>query len=97
MKKLLFLVFMLVLASCEKDRCRSYSDFTCEEIEQANYNVYFYFPDQQEEYLGQTTGLSSCGSIAHSFASDKNLYGNSEWGYICCMITSESQCYEKHR
>ena len=82
-------------AAC-RDECRSYSDYSCSQIERADYNVYFYFPDNTETYLGQTTGLSSCGSIARAYASDKQL-STADWGYICCMIAKGSSCYEKHR
>tara|TARA_R110000868_G_scaffold279684_1_gene539746 strand:- start:259 stop:561 length:303 start_codon:yes stop_codon:yes gene_type:complete len=84
------------LSSCG-DECSSYSDYNCSEIEKAKYNVYFYFPDQTEVFLGESEGLSSCGSIAHNHAYEKNLSGNNEWSYICCMIAKGSSCYEKHR
>ncbi len=83
------------LSSCD-DECSSYSEFSCSEIEAADYNVYFYYPSGSEKYLGQVTGLSSCGGSAHSFASAENLKGQ-DWGYVCCMIAKGSQCYEKHR
>lgn len=86
----------LSLTSCG-DECSSYSDYSCSEIEKADYNVYFYFPNQTELFLGQATGLGHCGSIAHSYAYEKNLQGNNEWSYICCMIANGSSCYEKHR
>jgi hypothetical protein len=35
--------------------------------------------------------------MAHGFAASKNLSGNKDWGYICCMKTEDSECYEKHR
>jgi len=90
---------LLVIASLSgcSDECREYSDFSCREIEKASYNVYFYYPSGTEEYLGQAQGLSQCGSLAHSFASSKNLSGNREWSYICCMRAKGSECYEKHR
>jgi hypothetical protein len=79
------------------DECSDYSDFSCSEIEKATYNVYFYFPNNQEYYLGVAEGLSQCGSIAYSYAESKNLSRNREWGYICCMEAKGSDCYEKHR
>ncbi len=88
--------FALLLGGCS-DECSSYSDFSCTEIQKATYNVYFYFPNQKEYYLGVANGLSQCGSMAHSYASSKNLSGNREWSYICCMKAKGSECYEKHR
>ena len=97
---------MAFLSGCG-DSCTEYSDFNCKQIERADYNVYFYFPELksnpklslQEEYLGKASGLSMCGSMAHSFAYEnvKNLEGRKDWGYICCMIAKGSECYEKHR
>jgi hypothetical protein len=94
--KILILLIVATLTGCS-DECREYSDFSCGEIEKANYNVYFYYPVGTEEYLGQAEGLSQCGRRAHGFASSKNLSENSEWSYICCMRAKGSECYEKHR
>lgn len=79
------------------DECSDYSDFSCKEIQNASYNVYFYFPSGSEEYLGRSQGLTRCGEMAHSFAYQKHLQGNRDWGYICCMRVKGSECYEKHR
>ena len=96
------LIFMCVLAllgamSGCSDECSSYSDFSCKEIDQANYNIYFYHPNESEIYLGQAKGISQCGAMALNFAHSKDLSRNNDWGYICCMIAKGSQCYEKHR
>ncbi len=80
-----------------KDSCRSYSDYTCKELENSNYNVYFYFPDNTEYYLGVSSSLTSCNSIAVSYANKKNMSSSSGWGYICCLKTKTSECAEKHR
>lgn len=94
----LMLLFAPLLVSCEQDECKSYSEFTCKEIEEANYNVYFYFPDSEKEYyLGEAAGLSGCGDTASGYAETKNLTSNKDWSYICCMIAKGSSCYEKHR
>ena len=85
-----------LLSSCD-DECSSYSDFSCKEIQKADYNVYFYFPNQTEVYLGETKGLDNCGQMAHGYAYDKKLSNNNDWGYVCCMIAKGSSCYEKHR
>ena len=60
-------------------------------------HVYFYYPSRREEYLGRTTGASSCGSMAHGFADSKNLSSNRNWSYVCCTIEVESDCYRKIR
>ncbi len=98
MNKVILSFFLIAtLLSCKKDECKEYSDFSCKEIEEANYNVYFYYPSQTEVYLGEAKGLAYCGSKARSFARSKDLLNNRDWGYICCMIAKGSSCYEKHR
>lgn len=62
-----------------------------------DYNVYFYYPNDKEVYLGQVTGLGSCGAEAYGYASSKNMSRSSRWGYICCSIRKGSNCYEKER
>lgn len=79
------------------DSCRAYSDFTCAQLENSQYNAYFYFPDNKEVYLGEAYSLSGCGSMAHSYANRKGLSRGDRWGYICCLIAKGSSCYEKHR
>lgn len=68
-------------------------------IEDSTFNVYFYFPDHREYYLGKTRGLSQCQSLAWSYANEKSEGKSSEfnWDYICCLQTSESSCSEKHK
>jgi hypothetical protein len=89
----LALVAALTLGGC--DECRSYSDYTCSQIERADYNVFFYYPSQQERYLGQASGLNQCQSMARGYAINEEVVG-ADWGYICCMIARGSDCYEKH-
>lgn len=90
------LLLMSVLTACG-DECREYSEFSCSDIQKASYNVYFYYPNGTEDYLGNTQGLSECENLAHTFAFTKELSNNSEWSYICCMQAKGSECYEKHR
>lgn len=91
---LLFLLYQCVTAG---DSCREYSQFTCKEIEEAYYNVWFTFPEDEKPYnLGGTKGLKSCGQIAYDYAEEKRVQ-NLNWNYVCCMITETSSCYEKHR
>lgn len=87
----------LSLIGC-KDECSSYSGYSCEEIQQATYNTYFYFPDSDKEYfLGVSNGLDECGSLASEYASSEGMGNNTDWSYICCMKTEDSECKEKHR
>lgn len=79
------------------DSCRSYSDFTCAQLERSRYNAYFYFSDNKEVFLGESVSLSGCGSMAYSYANRKGLGRGDGWGYICCLIAKGSSCYEKHR
>lgn len=67
------------------------------QYEKIDVNVYFYFPDDREVYLGETRGTSSCGDMAHSYASSKNLSRSENWSYICCTIEKGSSCYRKIR
>lgn len=60
-------------------------------------NVYFYFPDDREVYLGEVRGASACGSIAHNYAIQANLNRNHQWSYICCTKEAGSECYRKIR
>ncbi len=92
-----WVLMAFILAGCGGDSCQEYSDFNCQQIEEADYNVYFYFPDSSEYYLGASDSLSQCGSMAHSYAASKDLSRNVEWSYICCMKAKGSECYEKHR
>jgi len=79
------------------DSCRSYSDYTCKQLENSNYNVYFWFPDNDREYfLGNSSSLSMCGSMARNYAYDKNV-SSKNWDYICCLDKDGSSCKEKHR
>lgn len=64
--------------------------------EDMDVSVWFYYPNGIEEYLGDTTGASSCGSIAWDWARQKEVT-DSEWGYVCCTHEADSQCYRKIR
>lgn len=65
--------------------------------DEVDVNVYFYFPDGSELYLGETKGSSSCGSMAHAYAYEKGLDSNHNWSYVCCTIEDGSDCYRKIR
>ena len=96
-RKLVFVLFgPFLLASCG-DECSDYSNYSCKQIANATYNVYFYFPNEREEYLGIANGLEQCGGIAGSYAAEHNMSRSDSWSYICCMKTGKSECEEKHR
>ena len=89
-------IICLSLLGCG-DECSDYSDFSCDEIQSATYNVYFYYPNGSEKFLGKHNGLNQCGTKSYKFAASKDLSNNNEWSYICCMKAEGSGCYEKHR
>ena len=97
MKTLVMLLTLFYLISCDSDSCREYSDYTCKELENSKYNVYFYFPNDYEVYLGVSESLSGCGNAAYDYAYSKKLKKSDNWDYICCLKTKNSQCAEKHR
>ena len=80
-----------------KDECRSYSDYTCNQLENSSYNVFFDHPSGNQEYLGVSRSLSGCGNMSHRFANNENISLSDGWGYICCLKTKTSECAEKHR
>ena len=47
------------------------------------YNVYFYYPDKREEYLGQVMELDACAGKAYLWAKEKNIVGSNRWSYKC--------------
>lgn len=81
-----------LLLSCGGDDLLPLSEY-----DKVDVNVYFYFPDNREVYLGETHGASSCGDISHSYAASKNLNRSDNWSYICCTIEKGSSCYRKIR
>ena len=87
----ILLAALIVLIGCD-DGTLPFSEY-----EKVNVNVYFYYPNDKEVYLGGTKGASSCGSIAHSFARSKGLQSSDRWSYICYTIEKGSSCYRKIR
>src|SRR5262245_26007498 len=94
-RTLITLALASSVASCG-DECREYSQFTCKQIEAAEYYVLFFPPQRDALRLGRASGLSQCGSMAFSYAASMNM-SRADWGYVCCMIAKGSDCYEKHR
>jgi hypothetical protein len=69
-----------------------------ENLERADFNVYFYYPEnRREEFLGLVRGLSSCQSAASAKAAYLKMDRSSGWSYICCKKTSSSNCESKHK
>ena len=68
-----------------------------EDLESAQINAYFYYPDDREVYLGVVQGISECQSAASNFAASKGFTTSDRWDYICCLKTSSSECATKHR
>ena len=79
------------------DPCRQYSAYTCNQLENMPYNVYFYYPGGEEYYLGRSESLSMCGSRARSQAARTNMSYSTGWSYICCLEAKGFSCLEKHR
>jgi hypothetical protein len=48
----------------------------------------------EASYTSQKHGLARCAALASSEAADRHL---ADWGYVCCTVTSESQCVTKVR
>lgn len=69
-----------------------------ENLEKAEFNAYFYYPNtQREEYLGLVRGLSACQSAASSRAYSLRMDRSVPWSYFCCKKTSKSNCESKHK
>ena len=62
--------------------------------ERNTYNVFFYYPDGREEFVGQVTGLSACQRAAGGRAAGLGVSG---WSYVCCWESGGSSCKGKHR
>ena len=93
-KSIIFLLAVVTLAACGDG---DDGMLPLSEYENVDVNVYFYFPNDKEIYLGKTRGAQSCGQISHSYANSKNLKRGDGWSYICCTILKGSQCYNKIR
>lgn len=69
-----------------------------EDLEKADFNAYFYYPNNGPEvFLGLVRGLSACQSAAAYRATSLNMSRSTGWSYICCKKTSSSSCESKHR
>ena len=96
------LLVVASVAGCGSDRCREYSAYTCKELEEQTYNVYYYDVSRasglnREILLGEARGLDGCGSLAYAVADARADEREGDWTYICCLQTEQSACAEKHR
>ena len=66
-------------------------------LEDADFNAYFYYPDDRQEFLGLVHGLSACQAAANGRADELGMSSSAGWSYICCRQTSSSSCASKHR
>lgn len=90
------------LVSCSTDDCKKYSRFTCSELQEKKYNVFYYEEpasggEMKETFLGEVNGLNSCGTTARTAAFAREDRRQGEWSYICCLKTDTDSCLEKHR
>jgi hypothetical protein len=65
-------------------------------LSQSSFNVYFYYPDQREQYLGVAQGIDQCQAMAGTHAQSLGLT-STDWDYLCCRKTMTSECASKHR
>lgn len=90
-------VALSVLAGCSKP-CHEATSYTCAELEDVVYNVYYSEEGASEEvWIGRSRGLQNCGSDAHRYAAGRGKKADDSWSYICCLRTEKSECAEKHR
>ena len=54
----------------------------------------FYAGRVEGNYLSKNKTIGEAQSLAYSFAQNKNLR---DWSYICCTVTSSSDCVTKIR
>lgn len=97
-KLLSFAAATIALVGCQQDSCKEYSRFTCKQLEQQTFNVYYYdTPESTERLLGSAVGLQQCASVAWSAAHARKKESSDDWSYVCCLQTEDSSCAEKHR
>lgn len=85
MKRLFAVAAFALLAGCGEP-----------DLKKADFNVHYQL-GSKSLYLGQAKGLDQCGALAWSQAQIDGVAGTNRWGYVCCLITKDSQCESKHR
>jgi hypothetical protein len=93
---------LILLGGCERDACKEYSRFTCNQLETQTFNVYYYegastSSEPNELFLGKAVGLQQCGALAWNTAEARKKAEAEDWSYVCCIQTDDSSCAEKHR
>jgi hypothetical protein len=87
----------LLLSACE-NKCSPGSAYSCSQLAEKDFNVFFIFPgDNKEAYLGLAKGLDQCRSTALRYAGEQKLSLGSGWSQVCCLKTTDSECAEKLR
>ncbi len=76
--------------------CKVGTEYTCSELENAQYIVYFYSPDKEEKYIGLARNLATAKIISVQYANSLNLSRDSGWTTTFCLKTKSSECAEKH-
>jgi hypothetical protein len=87
MRQVMICLLTLGLAGCGE-----------EDLEKAEFNAYFYYPNNmREESLGLVHGISACQRAASGRAASLNMNRSTGWSYICCKKTASSSCESKHK
>ena len=76
--------------------CKVGSKYTCDQLDRAKYNVYFYTPEDQEKYLGVAINLASARIMSVQYANQLGLKRDAGWQTVFCLKTNNSECEEKH-
>ena len=78
------------------ENCKVGSNYTCNQLENSPYNVFFYSPDKTEKYLGLARNLPSAKIMSVNYANSLNLSRDAGWSTVFCLKTNASECAEKH-
>ena len=76
--------------------CKVGTKYTCDQLDRAKYNVYFYTPEDQEKYLGVAVNLASARIMSVQYANQLGLRRDAGWQTVFCLKTTNSECEEKH-
>ncbi len=76
--------------------CKIGTKYTCDQLDRAQYNVYFYTPEDQEKYLGVAINLASARIMSVRYANELGLARDAGWETVFCLKTYSSECEEKH-
>ena len=76
--------------------CKVGTEYTCSELENAQYNVYFYSPDKEEKNIGLARNLATAKIKSVQYTNSLNLSRDSGWTTTFCLKTKSSECAEKH-